>query len=85
MPEKLQITVGKTGIGKLTITSATTLNLPVTFSSGEEGKDSLEQVVCDYIAGMTDTYAVRKFKEIYVPGAWVFPEVKNPGAVHEIN
>lgn len=34
-------------------------------------EDELEQVVCDYIAGMTDTYAVRKFKEIYVPGAWV--------------
>jgi len=37
----------------------------------ENSEDSLEQVVCDYIAGMTDTYAVRKFHEIYVPGAWV--------------
>jgi len=29
-----------------------------------------EQVVCDYIAGMTDRYAVRKFHELYVPAPW---------------
>ena len=29
-----------------------------------------EQVVCDYIAGMTDGYAVRKFEEIFVPQSW---------------
>lgn len=29
-----------------------------------------EQVVCDYIAGMTDPYAVKKFHEYFVPGAW---------------
>ena len=36
-----------------------------------EGEEELEQTVCDYIAGMTDTYAVRKFTEIFVPDAWV--------------
>ena len=31
---------------------------------------SKEQIVCDYIAGMTDTYAVKKFKELFVPQSW---------------
>lgn len=29
-----------------------------------------ERAVCDYIAGMTDNYAVDLFKEIYLPRAW---------------
>ena len=29
-----------------------------------------ERVVCDYIAGMTDQYAMAKFKEIFIPSAW---------------
>lgn len=33
--------------------------------------EGLEQVVLDYIAGMTDRYAVKKFKEIYVPVSWL--------------
>ncbi|NLJ96814.1 MAG: deoxyguanosinetriphosphate triphosphohydrolase [Clostridiales bacterium] len=28
------------------------------------------QVVCDYIAGMTDRYAVTKFEELMIPSAW---------------
>lgn len=28
------------------------------------------RVVCDYIAGMTDRYAVAKFKELMIPSAW---------------
>jgi dGTPase len=28
------------------------------------------RVVCDYIAGMTDRYAVIKFKELMIPSAW---------------
>ncbi len=31
---------------------------------------SQEQIVCDYIAGMTDTYAVKKFEEFFVPESW---------------
>lgn len=31
-----------------------------------------EQIVCDYISGMTDTYAVKKFNEIFVPKAWKY-------------
>jgi dGTPase len=29
-----------------------------------------EQTVCDYIAGMTDNYAVKKYEEFFVPEAW---------------
>lgn len=29
-----------------------------------------EQAVCDYIAGMTDNYAVKKYEEFFVPEAW---------------
>lgn len=28
------------------------------------------RVVCDYVAGMTDRYAVQKYKEIMIPSAW---------------
>ncbi len=31
----------------------------------------LEQTVCDYIAGMTDNFAIYKFNEIFVPRIWV--------------
>ena len=34
------------------------------------GQDPKEIVVCDYISGMTDQYAIYKFKEFYVPKAW---------------
>ena len=29
-----------------------------------------ERVVCDYIAGMSDSYAIGKFEELFVPRAW---------------
>ena len=32
--------------------------------------DGIERTVCDYIAGMTDKYAVDKFSEIFIPTAW---------------
>ncbi|MBE6932660.1 MAG: deoxyguanosinetriphosphate triphosphohydrolase [Ruminococcaceae bacterium] len=32
--------------------------------------DGMERVVCDYIAGMTDKYAIFKFEEIFIPNAW---------------
>lgn len=36
----------------------------------EEKNQTKDRVVCDYIAGMTDGYAIAKFKEIFVPKAW---------------
>ena len=35
----------------------------------EEG-EALDRVVCDYIAGMTDQYAIAKFEEYFLPKAW---------------
>lgn len=29
-----------------------------------------EQIICDYIAGMTDNYAIQKFQEYYIPKSW---------------
>ena len=32
--------------------------------------EGMPRVVCDYVAGMTDKYAVFKFEEIFVPTGW---------------
>ena len=32
--------------------------------------DGMERTVCDYIAGMTDNYAVDKFSQIFIPAGW---------------
>jgi dGTPase len=32
--------------------------------------EGMGRIVCDYIAGMTDNYAVDKFNEIFVPIGW---------------
>ena len=29
-----------------------------------------ERIICDYIAGMTDRYAIAKFKQIMIPSSW---------------
>jgi dGTPase len=31
---------------------------------------TLEDIICDYIAGMTDRYAVNLFKDIFIPKPW---------------
>ncbi len=36
----------------------------------EEGGEANWRVVCDYVAGMTDHYAVQKYGEIMIPDAW---------------
>lgn len=33
-------------------------------------KEGTERAVCDYIAGMTDKYAVEKFGQVFIPMAW---------------
>jgi dGTPase len=40
--------------------------LLVMLDAGEEKG----RVVCDYISGMTDQYAITKFKEYFMPEAW---------------
>ena len=32
--------------------------------------DGMERTVCDYIAGMTDNYAVDKYTELFIPFGW---------------
>ena len=32
--------------------------------------DGMDRIVCDYIAGMTDRYAVYKFSELFIPATW---------------
>ena len=36
----------------------------------QEGTEAPEVVTADYIAGMTDHYAISKFEELFVPQAW---------------
>ncbi len=36
----------------------------------ERRGESKERAVCDYIAGMTDSYAVKKFQEYFIPESW---------------
>lgn len=32
--------------------------------------EGMERVICDYIAGMTDKYAMYKYDELFIPTAW---------------
>ena len=32
--------------------------------------DGMARTVCDYIAGMTDNYAVYKYSELFIPQGW---------------
>ncbi len=42
---------------------------PEEVSDYHEGVD-IYRAVCDYIAGMSDSYAIKVYKEIFVPKAW---------------
>ncbi len=42
---------------------------PKYFNMINEGEPK-DRVVCDYIAGMTDQYAIKKFNEFFMPKAW---------------
>ncbi|MGI6028260.1 MAG: deoxyguanosinetriphosphate triphosphohydrolase [Candidatus Heteroscillospira sp.] len=33
--------------------------------------EGLSRAVCDYVSGMTDKYAIRKYSEIFIPAAWM--------------
>ena len=33
--------------------------------------ESVETAVCDYIAGMSDTYSIKIFNQLYVPKFWI--------------
>jgi dGTPase len=44
-------------------------DLPVSFRNAD-GSQGSEQVVCDYVAGMTDQYALQEFQRLFVPRMW---------------
>ena len=44
--------------------------LPPAFLKRQEAGDSWEQVACDYIAAMTDRFAISTYEEIYIPKSW---------------
>jgi len=36
----------------------------------EQGGDDSRQMVCDFIAGMTDRFAIEKYSELFIPKQW---------------
>ena len=44
--------------------------LPEWYLEKMEQGEAKERIVCDYIAGMTDQYAIAKFEEYFMPKAW---------------
>lgn len=44
--------------------------LPSEYIKYIEGGEDSKTVICDYIAGMTDNYAVAKAKELFLPKSW---------------
>ena len=45
---------------------------PMKYPSRIPGKQDsdIERLACDYIAGMSDRYAVNKFTELFIPSPW---------------
>ena len=44
--------------------------LPTQYQKMCEEGEKAERVVCDYISGMTDQYAISKYREFFLPKAW---------------
>ena len=44
--------------------------LPTKFLQLHENGDDIGRVLCDFISGMTDQYAIAKFNEFFLPQAW---------------
>ncbi len=44
--------------------------LPPEYSAIAEA-EGLPRAICDYVSGMTDTFAIRKYSEIFIPAAWM--------------
>ena len=40
------------------------------FHSEKTPSFSISRTICDYIAGMTDKYAIYTYSEIFIPTAW---------------
>ena len=35
-----------------------------------DGGEAKERIVCDYISGMTDRYAISRYEELFIPKSW---------------
>lgn len=44
--------------------------LPMQYQKMCDEGEKAERVVCDYISGMTDQYAIAKYREFFLPKAW---------------
>ena len=44
--------------------------IPVKYTKMLQDGEKKERIVCDYISGMTDQYAITKFEEYFLPQAW---------------
>ena len=44
--------------------------MPIEYKNLIKNGEKEEQVVGDYISGMTDDFAIYKFNELYVPVGW---------------
>jgi dGTPase len=44
--------------------------LPPEYAQMIDNGEEPSRVICDYIAGMTDRYAVRKFMDLFIPASW---------------
>lgn len=44
--------------------------LPIEHKNIYNNKKTKEDIICDYIAGMTDRYVINLFKEIFIPKSW---------------
>ena len=47
-----------------------THELPEAYIERFQSGDSKKQIVCDYIAGMTDRYAIHKYCDLFFPSSW---------------
>lgn len=45
--------------------------LPESLIKDEISENNIQRAVCDYIAGMTDRYALGLYKEIFFPKPWM--------------
>lgn len=45
-------------------------HLPKEYQQGQD-RDTLERSVVDYIAGMTDRYAIRVYQKLFLPSPWI--------------
>lgn len=43
--------------------------LPCDYAAIAE-REGLERAVCDYVSGMTDSYAIHVFENLFIPGSW---------------